>query len=161
MSVASPTIKPAPVRKTIDVKTSRERAFDVFTAGMGRWWRPDHHIAPQPFVDVVVEPKAGGRWYERDAEGTTCEWGKVLAWAPPERIVLAWQLNAEWKYDPDFVTELEIRFLALGPALTRVELEHRDIEKFGSRAADVRAMLDTDNGWTGALARYAANFGVG
>jgi len=149
-------IAPAPVRKTIRVRAPQERAFRVFTAGMERWWKPEHHIAPAPFVDLVVEPKVGGRWFERDAAGSECEWGKVLAWEPPARLVLAWQIDQDWKFDPDFVTELEMRFIAEGSDTTRVELEHRDIEKFGAKAAEVRAMLDSDGGWNGALAVFAA-----
>jgi hypothetical protein len=147
-------IEPAPIRKSILVNAPQERAFQVFTAGMGGWWRPEHHIAKTPFADVVVEPRTGGRWFERDKDGTECEWGKVLAWDAPRRVVLAWQLNAEWKYDPDFITELEIRFTTEGSA-TRVELEHRDIEKFGATSAAVRAALDSTEGWEGALAVFA------
>lgn len=147
-------IAPAPVRKTIRVSASPARAFDVFTAGMGRWWRPEHHIAPTPFAEIVVEPKAGGRWFERDKDGAECEWGKILVWEPPERVVFAWQLDASWKYDADFITELEMRFIAEGDG-TRVELEHRNIDRFGERAAAVRASLDSMEGWNGALAKYA------
>src|ERR1700738_2810923 len=93
-------IKPAPVRKSISVKAAPERAFRVFTAEMTRWWRPDHHIGKSPLKAAVVEPRAGGRWYEVGEDGTTCEWGKVLVWEPPARIVFAWQLTGEWKYDP-------------------------------------------------------------
>jgi hypothetical protein len=147
-------VKPAPVRKSIFVNATPERAFHVFTAGMATWWRPEHHIAPTPFVAIVVEPRAGGRWYERDKDGAECEWGKILVWEPPARVVLAWQLNAEWKYDPDFITELEIGFRAEDTG-TRVELEHRDLEKYGVNADAVRASLDAMEGWNGALAVYA------
>jgi hypothetical protein len=147
-------IAPAPVRKSIRVKAPRARAFSVFTAGMARWWRPEHHIAKTPFVDIVVEPRPGGRWFERDRDGAECEWGKVLLWEPPARVILAWQLNAAWQYDPDFVTELEIRFIAEGPNETRVELEHRDLERYGDKAAEIRASLDSPDGWNGALAAY-------
>lgn len=146
-------IKPAPVRKTITVKAPAQRAFEVFTARMGRWWRPDHHIGETALKDVVLEPKVGGRWYEVGVDGRTCEWGKVLAWEPPQRIVLAWQLDQDWKYDPGLITELEVRFVAEG-ALTRVELEHRNIERFGAKAAAVRAALDSPDGWNGALAAF-------
>src|ERR1019366_1010761 len=100
-------IVPAPVRKTVTVKASQARAFEVFTARMIRWWLPDHRLGASPLKDVVLEPRPGGRWYEVDEDGSVCEWGRVLACEPPHRIVLTWQLNAEWKYDPDFVTELE------------------------------------------------------
>lgn len=148
-------IKPAPIRKSIFVNASPQRAFHVFTIGMGRWWRPDHHIAKTPFAEIVVEPRAGGRWFERDKDGAECEWGKILAWEPPARVIFAWQLNQDWKYDPDFITELEVRFTPEGSG-TRVELEHRDMEKFGDKAAAVRASLDSIDGWNGALAIYAS-----
>jgi uncharacterized protein YndB with AHSA1/START domain len=153
-------IKPAPVRKTVLVNATPDRAFRVFTAGMVRWWRPDHHIAPNPFAEIVVEPRNGGRWFERDKDGAECEWGKVLAWDPPARLVLAWQLNSSWQYDPDFVTELEIRFIPEGGA-TRVELEHRDLEKFGDKASEVHAALDSAGGWTGTMEAFAAEMARG
>ncbi len=148
-------IAPAPIRKTIRVGANPARAFQVFTAGMARWWRPEHNIADTPFVDVVVEPRTGGRWFERDKDRAECTWGKVLLWQPPERIILAWQLNADWQYDPNFVTELEVRFIAESDGTTRVELEHRDLGKYGEKAAEIRATLDSPEGWNGALAFYA------
>jgi hypothetical protein len=80
----------------------------------------------------------------------------VLLWEPPARLLLAWQLNGAWEYDPDFVTELEIRFIAEGPNETRVELEHRDLERDGDKTAEIRASLDSPEGWNGALAAYIA-----
>jgi uncharacterized protein YndB with AHSA1/START domain len=148
-------IIPAPVKKSILVNASPARAFDVFTSCMIRWWRPDHHIGAAPLKDVVLEPRVGGRWYEIDEDGSVCEWGKVLAYDPPNRILLAWQLNAEWKYDANFVTELDVRFIAVG-TVTRVELEHRNIERFGGKAEAVRASLDSPGGWTGGLSALAA-----
>lgn len=150
------TVRIDSVRKVVRVRASQERAFRVFTAGMGRWWRPDHHIAATPFADVVIEPRTGGRWYERDADGAECMWGKVLTWDPPGRVILAWQLDGNWQYDASFVTELEVRFIAEGSSETRVELEHRDIERFGDKAAAVRASFEAPDGWNGALVAYAA-----
>ena len=152
-------ITPAPVRKTITVKASPAHAFEVFTTGMIRWWRPDHHIGKSPMQDVVLEPRVGGRWYEVGEDGAVCEWGKVLAWEPPRRFVLAWQLNHDWQYDPDFVTELEVRFVADGDA-TRVDLEHRNLERYGDHVVAVRRSLDSPGGWTGALEAFAAVVGA-
>ncbi len=149
-------ITPAPVRKTITVKAPPARAFEVFTARMIRWWRPDHHIGKSPMQDVVLEPRVGGRWYEVGEDGSVCEWGKVLAWDPPRRLILAWQLNHDWQYDPDFVTELEVRFAAEGDG-TRVDLEHRNLERFGDHVAGVRRALDAPGGWMGALEAFAAD----
>ena len=147
-------IKPAPVRKSIAVKASRERAFEVFTAGMGRWWRKDHSILKSPQADVVLEKHAGGRWYERGEDGSECEWGRVLAWEPPDRILLAWQIDGDWKYDPDFLTEVEVRFVEEGRLRTRVDLEHRLLERYGEKAETVRAALDSAEGWSGGLRAF-------
>ena len=147
-------IRPAPVRKSISVKAPPERAFEVFTAQMTRWWHPDHHIGKSPLKAAVVEPRVGGRWYEVGEDGTTCDWGKVLVWEPPARVVFAWQLTGEWKYDPEFVTEVEVRFIPEGSG-TRVELEHRNIEPYGEHAEAVRASLDSPGGWAGGLGLFA------
>ena len=148
-------ITPAPVRKSIHVNAAPERAFKVFTGDMTRWWRPDHHIGAAPMKEVVLEPRVGGRWHEISTDGAECDWGKVLIWEPPHRVVLAWQLNGEWKYDPDFMTEVEVRFIA-DQAGTRVELEHRNIENYGKQADAMRASFDSPGGWNGALVAYAA-----
>jgi uncharacterized protein YndB with AHSA1/START domain len=149
------TITPAAVRRSILVQATPARAFELFTIGMGRWWPANHTIGKSPQAAVVMEPRVGGRWYERGADGSECDWGRVLAWEPPGRVLLAWQLDGTWLYDPAFVTELEIRFVAEGEG-TRVELEHRNLERFGEQMAKVRASIDSDEGWPGLLARYAA-----
>jgi hypothetical protein len=141
----------APVRKEITVQAPQQTAFEVFTARMASWWNPAHHIADEPFVDLVVEPRKGGRWFERDADGVERDWGGVLVWEPPERLVLGWQLDASYEFRPDFVTEVEIRFVVEGPGTTRVELEHRDLERFGDDVGPMRASLDSPNGWSGLL----------
>jgi uncharacterized protein YndB with AHSA1/START domain len=147
-------IRPAPIRKSLVVKATPARAFEVFTARMVRWWRPENHIGKTPLKDVVVEPKAGGRWYEVGEDGAICVWGKVLAWEPPKRLVLAWQLTADYQYDPNLVTEVEVRFIPEGQA-TRVEFEHRNLERYGDRANDVRGVFESDGGWTGMLNTFA------
>ena len=91
----SPTISPAPIRKTLLVKADVHRSFQAFTNRMGSWWPRSHSIAASPTVDVIIEPRAGGRWYERGQDGSESEWGKVLHWEPPARLVLAWQLEIQ------------------------------------------------------------------
>jgi uncharacterized protein YndB with AHSA1/START domain len=150
------TITPAPIRKTVRVTASADRAFAFFTGRMGRWWPHAHTLLGAPQEDVVIEPRPGGRWYERGVDGSEYDWGRVLAWEPPERIVLAWQLDADWRYDPDLITEVEVRFVALGAEATRVELEHRRLENYVARAAEARERLDWPEAWTGTLDRYAA-----
>jgi uncharacterized protein YndB with AHSA1/START domain len=134
-----------PIRKEITVAASQERAFRVFTSNIEAWWPRDHHIGKAELKHAVLEPKLGGRWYEVGVDGSECGWGKVLAWDPPHRVLLAWNITAEWQYDPDFETELEITFSAVGPQRTQLVLEHRKLERYGAAAEQMRAMLDP--GW--------------
>jgi hypothetical protein len=145
----------APVRKEIVVEASQERAFRVFTEEHGAWWPlATHHIGEQPAETAIIEPRVGGRWLERAADGSECRWGKVLVWDPPGRLVLAWQIGADWKHDDALSTEVEVRFVALGPALTRIELEHRELDRFGAAAEGMRGAFDSDDGWNGILRRF-------
>jgi uncharacterized protein YndB with AHSA1/START domain len=150
------TITPAPVRKSIQVKAPAARAFTVFTERMSQWWKPSHSINASPMVAAIIEPHEGGRWFERGADGSECQWGRVLVWQPPTRLVLAWQIDAQWKFDPDLLTELEVRFVPEGDGMTRVELEHRHLERFGDKAAAVRESLDSPEGWGGLLAAFSS-----
>jgi uncharacterized protein YndB with AHSA1/START domain len=143
------------VRKSVRVAAPRERAFEVFTAGIGRWWPKTHHIGPADLDTLVIEPRPGGRWYERDIDGSECEVGRVLVWEPPARLVLCWSLTPEWKYDPDLVTEVEVQFIAEGANATRVELEHRNLERMGERAEAMRQQIDGPNGWGDLLQLFA------
>jgi hypothetical protein len=145
------------VRKEITVETSQARAFRVFTEEHGAWWPlATYHIGEKDAETAIIEPRAGGRWFERAADGTECQWGRVLVWDPPGRIVLAWQIGANWKHDPEFSTEVEIRFVVVGPALTRIELEHRQLERFGDAAETMRGAFESEGGWSGLLTQFAA-----
>jgi hypothetical protein len=145
------------VRQSIVVDAPRERAFAVFTEEMTSWWPTEtYSIGAGPMAAAVVEPREGGRWYERSEDGGETEWGRVLVWAPPERVVLVWQLSPEWKYDPGLHTEIEVRFTAESERRTRVELEHRKLESYAERAEQMRAILGSDDGWGGLLRRFAA-----
>ncbi len=152
------TIKPAPVRKTVRVNALPENAFEVFTAGMDRWWPKSHHIGAADPETFVIEPRQGGRWFERGIDGAECEIGKVLVWEPPRRLVLAWQINTDWKYDSALVTEVEVSFIRDGEG-TRVELEHRDLERLGDRAEAYRQQIDSEGGWTLILQLFSATAG--
>jgi uncharacterized protein YndB with AHSA1/START domain len=147
------TITVAPVRKQVRVAAPPDRAFEVFTAGMGRWWPKSHSIGSSPQKEIIVEPRAGGRWAERGEDGSEAEWGKVLAWEPPSRVLLAWQLNQQWQYDASLMTELEIRFTPDGQG-TLVELEHR-MEGFGEAAEQMRQQLEGPDAWEGLLKLFA------
>jgi uncharacterized protein YndB with AHSA1/START domain len=144
------------VKKEVVVEASAERAFRVFTDKFDQWWPRDHHIGKAELKAAIIEPRVGGRWYEIGVDDSQCEWGSVLVWDPPRRLVMAWQLNADWQYDPDLVTELELRFITIAPMLTRVELEHRNMERFGERALQMREALDSAGGWITHLTRFAA-----
>ncbi|HEX7948543.1 MAG TPA: SRPBCC family protein [Phenylobacterium sp.] len=150
----SQTIKPAPVRKTVTVRVSAEKAFRVFTDGFDRWWPRTHHIGKAEIARAVIEPRTGGRWYEIGVDGSECDWGEVLAWEPPARLLLAWRLNAKWEYDPDLLTEVEVRFVALGETETRVDFEHRGFERMGAGGEAARAGVDSPNGWGAILAEF-------
>ena len=142
----------APVVRTTEVKADPERAFQLFTQDMGRWWPQRMTIAKKPTVNVVIEPREGGRWYEEDADGGQTPWGKVLVWAPPERLLLAWQINAQFAYDPQLVTELELTFLPRKGGGTSVRLEHRNLERLGVDAPRVAEQLR--GGWPGIVDNY-------
>jgi uncharacterized protein YndB with AHSA1/START domain len=160
MTSSATTAYVEPVRKTIRVQAAPARAFEVFTAGMSRWWMPTHSISPTktPIAEVVIEPRVGGRWYERGTDGSERDWGRVLLWEPPTRLVLAWQIDAQWKFDPTLLTEVEVRFDAQASGTTEVKLEHRRLERLGDAAAGVRGKLASPGGWSGLLERYATAF---
>jgi len=145
-------ITPAPVRKSIRVNAPRARAFEVFTTRFGTWWPKTHHIAAAEMKDAVIEPRAGGRWYEKGVDGSECDWGKVLVWEPPSRVVLSWHLNSQFKVDDAVDSEVDVRFIAESADSTRVELEHRLTAVDGEA---IRAQVDAPNGWSGLLALYA------
>jgi uncharacterized protein YndB with AHSA1/START domain len=145
------TITPAPVRKSVEVEAPPELAFEVFANRIGLWWPKSHHIGAADPETFAIEPRAGGRWFERGVDGSECEIGKVLVYEPPARLVLIWQLSADWKHDPALHTEVEVRFTAVGRDRTRVELEHRNLERFGDRAEELRGRIDAPNGWGGIL----------
>jgi uncharacterized protein YndB with AHSA1/START domain len=139
------TIKVAPIRKSLTVRADPQKAFDVFTAKMSSWWPSAYSIGASPFKDVVMEPRTNGRWFERSADGAECAWGKVIAWNPPSQVTLAWQINGQWQYDPALVTEIEVRFTPAGKGETRIDFEHRHLERLGEAAEAVRAQLES--GW--------------
>ena len=145
MNDVSQRIAPAAIRKTIDVKAPIDRAFAVFAAHMGEWWHKEHSIARDTTqVDVVIEPRSGGRWYEKGADGSERPWGRVIAYDPPSRLVLAWQLTREFVYDPDYETMVEVTFEETADG-TRVHFEHRDLERMGPDAVEM--LEGMDGGW--------------
>jgi uncharacterized protein YndB with AHSA1/START domain len=149
-------IDPNSVRKFLSVKAPPDVAWRVFTEKMGAWWPLDNYkIGKAKAVDAVVEPHVGGRWYERGDDGSTCEWGSVLAWEPPKRLVLSWDITADWQFDANLKTEIEIRFIPEGKDSTRVELEHRHLDRYGARRDEMRRVFDTEGDWGRLLQMFA------
>jgi uncharacterized protein YndB with AHSA1/START domain len=147
-----------PVRKTITVKATVERAFEVFTSDFDSWWPRSHHIGKSPMTKAIVEEKVGGRCYSEQEDGSECDWGQILAWEPPRRLVIAWQVSSSWGYEPDLAksSEVEVRFTPEPGGMTRVDLEHRHFERHGPTGAASRMAVDSPNGWTGVLQLFVA-----
>jgi uncharacterized protein YndB with AHSA1/START domain len=146
------------IRKEVTVRCSVGDAFRVFTAEIGAWWPLQTHSisvmddGSDPPEAAVLEPRQGGRLYERTRDGRECEWGTVLVWEPPSRLVVEWRVNPD---NPP--TEIEVRFEPVGAA-TRVALEHRGWERFPSRGPETRASYD--GGWEAVLGGYALRAGT-
>lgn len=143
----------SPIVRSVEVKAPPARAFELFASRMGDWWPKGQTVGKSAHKDIVIEPHVEGRWFERDADGNEVQWGRVLAWDPPSRLLLGWQLNMDWAFDPTFLTEVEMTFVALPSGGTRVTLEHRNLERFGADAELRRGQLD--GGWPTHLATYA------
>jgi uncharacterized protein YndB with AHSA1/START domain len=143
------------VQQQLTVQAPPERAFAVFTSQLASWWPLDSYsIGAQPAVAAEIEPREGGRWFERAADGSTCDWGRVLNWDPPHRVVLSWEIDADWAPDPRIASQVEVRFEPAGDGATTVRLEHRGLETYGERAEQMRAIFGSDDGWGGLLRRF-------
>ena len=141
-----------PVYHSLEVNGSADRAFELFTSQMGKWWPGGPTPAVNAAVDIVVEPRPGGRWYEIDSEGNETQWGTVVMWGPPHRLILGWQLGQDWRFEASLVTEVEIGFADTGNGKTLVSLEHRNLERFGDYAQERRNQVDS--GWPARLADF-------
>jgi uncharacterized protein YndB with AHSA1/START domain len=145
------TIQPAAIRKSLTVAAPPQKAFAVFTDGFDRWWPKSHTIGTAMLKKAIMEPRQGGRWYGVDENGHEDDWGEVLAWEPPNRLLLAWRINGKWTYDANLLTEVEVLFKATADGGTQVEFEHRHLERMGEGAAEARAAMDSPDGWGGIL----------
>jgi uncharacterized protein YndB with AHSA1/START domain len=145
------------VRSSIVVDAPIERAFSVFTDGIGSWWPPEHHILQAELAEMVFEPRVGGHVYDRGVDGSECRWARVLAFEPPTRFVISWDINLEWQLetDPARTSEIEVRFTADGPGRTRVELEHRNLDRHGDGWEQMRAAVGAPEGWDLGMQRFA------
>ena len=147
-----------PVRKTITVKANLEHAFKVFTEGVDTWWPRSHHIGKAPMKKCIIEGRAGGRCYSEQTDGTECDWGQILVWEPPRRFVMAWQISPAWGYETELekCSEVEVRFTPEAGGSTRVDLEHRHLDRIGEGGATMRTAIDGPNGWGSLLDLFSA-----
>lgn len=145
------------VRTSIVVEAPTERAFSVITDEIGSWWNPDHHILRAELAEMVFEPREGGHVYDRGVDGSECRWGRVLVYEPPHRVVIGWNINTRWELetDPEKTSEIEVRFIAEAPGRTRVELEHRNLERHGEGWEQMRGAVGSPGGWPLGLQRMA------
>ena len=148
------------VRRQIIVPAPLEKAFAVFTERFGDFKPPEHNLLTAPIAQTVFEPRAGGHIYDRATDGTECRWARVLVYEPPQRVVFSWDIGPTWQLEADAenASEVEVRFIAQGPDRTRVELEHRHIDRHGPGWQAVADGVAHDQGWPLYLARYAALF---
>jgi hypothetical protein len=137
-----------PLRISFEVDRSAAHAFTVWTADIGRWWPADHTTTGDLDLEVTLEPRVGGRIYERTADGREFDWGQILVWEPPTRFIYTWHLRR----DREDATEVEIRFLPIAPEATRVEIEHRGWERLGSDGPTWRDR--NRGGWETLLPHY-------
>src|SRR5215467_2878482 len=157
MTQAADTI----VRRQVIVNAPIEQAFTVFTDRFGDFKPREHNLLRAPIVETVFEPRVGGHIYDRGADGSECRWARVLAYEPPTRVVFSWDIGPTWQVEtnPDNTSEVEVVFIAESPTRTRVELEHRHIDRHGPGWESVRDGIGHDQGWQLYLDRYVALFG--
>ena len=146
------------VRKEVVVEAPIARAFSVFTDRFGDFKPREHNLLAAPIVETTFEPRVGGHIYDRAEDGSECRWARILAYEPPTRVVFSWDIGPTWQLetDPANASEVEVRFVAEGPTRTRVELEHRHIDRHGPGWEAVHDGIDGDAGWPLYLTRYAA-----
>jgi len=145
------------VTKVVTVNAPIQHVFDVFTRRFDSWWPRNHKIGKADLQVAVMETHEGGRWYERDVDGSECEWGRVLAYTPPARIALSWHLDGNWQYDPDpaHASRVEVAFYVEAPTRTRVELTHSNLDRHGKDWEKVRDGVSSPGGWASLLEDFA------
>jgi uncharacterized protein YndB with AHSA1/START domain len=145
------------VHNSIVVEAPIERAFSVFTDGFGSFKPSEHNLLDVDIAETVFETHVGGNIYDRGVDGSECRWARVLAFEPPNRVVFSWDISPRWQIeaDPDKTSEVEVRFIAEGPERTRVELEHRNLDRHGDGWESVREGVHGDQGWPLYLDRFA------
>jgi uncharacterized protein YndB with AHSA1/START domain len=154
-------MRPMTIRHDVVVNAPLDRAFHVFTEKFGDFKPREHNLLEVPIEETVFEPRVGGHIYDRGTDGSLCKWARIVAYEPPNRVVFTWDIGPTWQLetDPSRASEVEVRFTAESVQRTRVELEHRHIERHGEGWESVAAGVDGDAGWPLYLARYATLFG--
>jgi uncharacterized protein YndB with AHSA1/START domain len=148
----------ATVRKKVVVDAPIERAFAVFTCRFGDFKPPEHNLLGAPIAETVFEARVGGSIVDRAVDGSECRWARILAFDPPDRVVFSWDISPRWTIETDQAqtSEVEVRFYAESPARTRVELEHRHLDRHGPGWEAITDGVDGPQGWPLYLDRYAA-----
>lgn len=144
------------VRRSVTVDVPIERAFTVFTEGIGTWWDEGHHLLRAEIAEMVFEPRVGGHIVDRGVDGSELRWARVLAYEPPHRVAFSWDINPRWELeaDPARSSEVHVTFTALTPEQTHVELEHRHLDRHGDGWERMSDAVGSPDGWS--LERYAA-----
>ena len=145
------------VRTQIVVQAPIDRAFSVFTEDFGSFKPPEHNLLGVELAETVFEPHVGGHLYDRGVDGTECRWARVLVYEPPNRVVISWDISPSWQIemDPARTSEVDVRFIAETPERTRVELEHRNLDRHGDGWEQAREAVDSEGGWPLYLQRFA------
>jgi uncharacterized protein YndB with AHSA1/START domain len=153
----STQIRDTTVQAQVVVDATLERAFSVFTEGFGSFKPREHNMLPVDIAETVFEPHVGGYLYDRGVDGSECRWARVLAYEPPDRVVISWDISPQWRLETDLekTSEVEVRFFAEGPDRTRVEVEHRNLERHGAGWEAVRDGVAASGGWPLYLQRFA------
>jgi uncharacterized protein YndB with AHSA1/START domain len=149
------------VRRQVEVSAPQAEAFSAFVGRFGDFKPPEHNLLGVPIAETVFEPRVGGAIYDRAADGRECRWARILAYEPPDRVVFSWDISPQWQIEtnPGLTSEVEVRFVPEGPDRTRVELEHRHLDRHGPGWQSLAQNIDSDQGWPLYLARYAALLG--
>jgi uncharacterized protein YndB with AHSA1/START domain len=144
------------VRTSIVVEAPIERAFSVFTEDFDRIKPREHNMLGVDIAETVFELREGGHIYDRGVDGSECRWARVLAFEPPSRVVFSWDISPQWRIetDPEKTSEVEVRFIPEAPERTRVELEHRNLDRHGAGWEGARAGVDSEDGWPLYLQRF-------
>ena len=148
------------VQMQIVVAAPVERAFRVFTEQFDRIKPREHNMLGVDIAETVFEPRVGGHVYDRGVDGSECRWARVLAYEPPNRVVISWDISPRWQIETDLekTSEVEVRFISESPERTRVELEHRNLDRHGEGWESMRHGIESENGWPLYLQRFGNLF---